>query len=134
MRRTFVTRSVVLAGLVVVHSANAEVIYKCGKGSQVVYQDEPCKPGRYHADVLTARNAKGTVNFMRADSAPKSGAVISGLEAPRVSDADLRAFEDAQRLMGKPSIKTQLAAPTAQESRTQAVWHGMKQWFWRAFE
>jgi hypothetical protein len=36
--------------------------------------------------------------------------------------------------LGKPSIKTQLAAPTAIESHTQTVWNGVKQWFGRTFE
>jgi hypothetical protein len=97
--------------------ASADVIYKCSKGSTLVYQDEPCKPGKYHADVLTSRNAKGTVNYLRGDNAPKSAAV---LEAPRV--------------LGKPPIKMQLTAPTAIESGTQAVWSGVKQWFGNLLE
>jgi hypothetical protein len=121
--------------LVSAQVANADVIYKCGKGSNVVYQDEPCKPGRYQADVLTARNAKGTVNFMRGDNATKSGSgAHSALDAPRVSDADMRGFEEAQRLLGKPSVKDQLAAPTAIESRTRLVWNGVKKWFGSLFE
>lgn len=114
---------------------SADVIYKCGRGTKVVYQDAPCKPGTYRDNVLTTRNAKGSVTFIPPESTTQSGAGSRhSLEAPRLSDQDLLALEEKQRLLNKPPIKDQLAAPTAIESRIQVVWNSMKQWFTRAFQ
>lgn len=121
--------------LTLAQPAWADVVYKCGKGSKVAYQDEPCKPGTDKDNVLTPRNAKGTMNYVRSGIQAKSASgTQQTLESPRFADADMEALEEKQRLLGKPSIKEQLAMPTAIESRTRSVWNGVKQWFSGMFD
>lgn len=115
--------------------AGADTVYKCARGDRVVYQDMPCKPGAYRDNVLTARKAGGTVNYVSLNE-PQRGPAAAGtvLEPPRFTDQDLMALEEKQQLLGKPPIREQLAAPTAIETRTQEVWTNVKRWFlglWR---
>jgi hypothetical protein len=115
--------------------ASADVVYKCGKGAKVVYQDAPCKPGGYRDNVLTARNSKGSMTFVAFENGQTPGSrSLPALEIPRYSDQDLLVLEERQRFLGKPPIKEQLAVPTAIESRVQVVWNNVKQWFRSAFQ
>lgn len=132
MHSTRIVLFVAVAGLIPVHQAIADVIYKCGSGSKLAYQDEPCNSGA--SRVLTASNSRGTMTFVSLEARPTKGTKaelgnIPVLDLPRLKATDLPAIEEKQRLLGKPTVKEQLAAPTAIESRTQVLWNGVKQWF-----
>lgn len=89
----------------------------------MVYQDIPCKPGAYRDNVLSARTAKGAVTYVSLKE-PQKFPLGAGnvLEPPALSEQELQALEERQQLLGKPSIKQQLAAPTPIEARSHVVW------------
>ena len=90
----------------------------------------PCKSAPAHANVLTPRNSRGTMNFVSDDKMVKPDlGPFHAAGIPRLRPVNIQAVEERQRLLGKPSVKQQLETPTAIEARSHGVWESVKRWF-----